>query len=97
MVKEIEALIENLEVIDSGDEKGLARVINCVVEARLKDSTVRIYRVMKRSGVGGEWKVDEYVAKVLSRGLRRFGEVELGNEVECEFSWAGRGYFVNSS
>ncbi|KAJ0074779.1 hypothetical protein Patl1_34247 [Pistacia atlantica] len=70
MRDEIDRLIGELEEIDGGDEKGLVRVIKGVIGAGLKESTVRIYGVMKRSGVGSSWKVDEYVGKVLSRGLR---------------------------
>ncbi|XP_031277781.1 protein THYLAKOID ASSEMBLY 8, chloroplastic [Pistacia vera] len=96
MRDEIDRLIGELEEIDGGDEKGLVRVIKGVIGAGLKESTVRIYGVMKRSGVGSSWKVDEYVGKVLSRGLRGFGELELANEVEREFCWDFRGNLENS-
>ncbi|KAJ0008366.1 hypothetical protein Pint_29721 [Pistacia integerrima] len=52
MRDEIDRLIGELEEIDGGDEKGLVRVIKGVIGAGLKESTVRIYGVMKRSGVG---------------------------------------------
>ncbi|KAH7565263.1 hypothetical protein ACOSQ2_020776 [Xanthoceras sorbifolium] len=94
MTDEIDDLIGKLEEIDGGNEKGLVRVIKGVVGAGSKESTVRMFWVMKRSGVGGDWKVDEYVAKVLSKGLRKFGEVGLADEVDREFSWATRGTFV---
>ncbi|KAJ4718086.1 Pentatricopeptide repeat-containing protein [Melia azedarach] len=90
MTEEIDRLMGELE-INEGDEKGLLRVIKAVVGAGSKESTVRIYGVMKRSGVGYSWKVDEYVGKVLSKGLRRFGEEEMASEVEREFCWVHRG------
>ncbi|KAK1583778.1 hypothetical protein Q3G72_026826 [Acer saccharum] len=81
MTEEIDSLIGELEEIDGSDERNLVRVIKGVVGAGLKESTVRIFWVMKRNGVGCDWKVDEYVAKVLSKGLRCFGEVGLADEV----------------
>ncbi|MBA0628068.1 hypothetical protein Godav_022848 [Gossypium davidsonii] len=45
------------------------------------------------NGVGSRKRVGEYVVKVLSKGLRRFGEVDLALEVEREFGELSR---VNS-
>ena len=45
-------------------------------------STVRIYAMMKRSGWGSTFEADEYVVKVLSKGLRRLGEESLAVEVK---------------
>ncbi|ESR40168.1 protein THYLAKOID ASSEMBLY 8 [Citrus sinensis] len=94
---EVDCLIGELEEIDGGDGRGLSRVVRAVVEAGSKESTVRIYGLMKRSGVGCSWKVDEYAGKVLSKGLRRFGEEELANEVEREFCWVPGGSLENLS
>ncbi|XP_044482174.1 protein THYLAKOID ASSEMBLY 8, chloroplastic-like [Mangifera indica] len=66
MGDEIDHLIDELEEIDGGDEKGLLRVIKGVIETGSKSSTFRICEVMKRGGVGSSWKVDEYVGKVLT-------------------------------
>lgn len=95
--EEIDRLIGELEEIDGHNEKCLQRVVRAVVGAGSKESTVRIYGVMKRSGVGCSWKVDEYVGKVLSKGLRRFGEEELATEVEREFCWVPGGSLENLS
>ncbi|XP_044497223.1 protein THYLAKOID ASSEMBLY 8, chloroplastic-like [Mangifera indica] len=96
MGDEIDRLIDELEEIDGGDEKGLLRVIKGVIGTGSKASTIRICEVMKRSGVGSGWKVDECVGKVLSKGLRGFGEFDLANEVEREFCWDFRGNLENS-
>lgn len=86
---DIDRLIWEMEmedgVIDFGDKKGLSRVIKALIGAKRRESTVRIYGVMKRCGwgcTGSGVEVDEYVAKVLSRGLRRFGEMDLAREVD---------------
>ncbi|GAB2293519.1 hypothetical protein Dimus_027726 [Dionaea muscipula] len=91
MMEDIDRLIMELEeesggVIECGEGKGLSRLIRALIGAERRESTVRIYGLMKRSGWGsgggGGGEVDEYVAKVLSRGLRRLGEVGLALEVE---------------
>lgn len=77
--------MEDGVVIDFGDKKGLGRLIRALIAAERRESTVRIYGVMKRCGwgcTGSGVEVDEYVAKVLSKGLRKFGERELAREVD---------------
>ncbi|GMI78010.1 EMBRYO DEFECTIVE 3123, Thylakoid Assembly 8 [Hibiscus trionum] len=86
LMDEIDGLIEELGSIECDDEKALVRLIKGVVGAGRKESTVRICRLMKENGIGSRRKVGEYVVKVLSKGLRRFGEVDLALEVEREFS-----------
>lgn len=85
MMEEIDGLIEELEIegkIDLND-KGLSRLIRGVVGAGRKEATVKVYELMKRNGWGDiENGVDEYVGKILSKGLRRFGEVKLSKEVD---------------
>lgn len=89
MMDDIDRLIGEMEmedgVIDFGDKKGLSRLIKALIGAERRESTVRIYGVMKRSGwgcTGSRVEVDEYVAKVLSKGLRRFGEMDLARQVD---------------
>lgn len=95
MPEEIDLLIGELErevdgsgpsgALNFGDEKSLVRLIRAVAEAERKESTVRVYGMMKRSGWGEEGSgvaVDDYVAKVLGRGLRKFGEIGLAEEVD---------------
>ena len=89
MAEDIDRLIGEMEmedgVIDLGDKKGLSRLIKALIAAERRESTVRMYGVMKRSGwgcIGSGVEVDEYVAKVLSKGLRRFGERDVAREVD---------------
>ncbi|KAL6140864.1 hypothetical protein ACLB2K_059157 [Fragaria x ananassa] len=91
MVEEIDALVCELEkesggVQLGGDDKGLIRLIRAVVGADRRESTVRIYEMLKRNGWGtSSFKADEYMVKVLSKGLRRLGEAELSDEVDAKF------------
>ncbi|KAL3528724.1 hypothetical protein ACH5RR_008046 [Cinchona calisaya] len=86
MVEEIEGVVCELEKVGriQCDDKGLVRLVRALIDADCGESTVRIYGLMKRSGWGSTFEVDEYVAKVLSKGLRRFGEERLANEVDVE-------------
>ena len=87
MVEDLDHLICDLE-IDCGwsgiqcDDKGLIRLMKAVIGADRRELTVRIYEMMKRSGLGSTFEVDEYVVKVLSKGLRRLGEESLAIEVK---------------
>lgn len=95
MLDDIDRLIGDLERDAAGIEwetdKGVLRVVRGVVEARRKESTVRIYRMMKESGCGDTWPADEYIVGVLRKGLMSMGEVELANEVYEEFGGVFRG------
>ncbi|KAH7547255.1 hypothetical protein FEM48_Zijuj01G0290500 [Ziziphus jujuba var. spinosa] len=95
MAEEIDRLIFDLEKEGGGipcDDKGLIRLIRAVVGAERRESTVRIYGMMKRSGWGSSgFKADEYMVKALSRGLRRVGEVGLADEVDKEFGTFSKG------
>lgn len=85
LTDEIDDLVGRMEDIECGDERALVRLFKGVIAARRKESTVRILGLMKKSGVGSDKKVGEYVVEVLSRGLRSFGEEALAEEVEKEF------------
>lgn len=96
MVGDIDGLICDMEKDGGGgvqcDDKGLIRLLKAVIGAERRESTVRIYWMMKRSGWGSSFEADEYVAKVLSKGLRRLGEEGLADEVR-EFGKVSRGNF----
>ncbi|PRQ50986.1 hypothetical protein RchiOBHm_Chr2g0139281 [Rosa chinensis] len=90
MVEEIDTLVCELEKESGGvqwdSDKGLIRLIKAVIGADRRESTVRIYEVLKRKGWGSSsFKADEYMVRVLSKGLRRLGEAELADEVDVKF------------
>lgn len=77
--------------IQCDDIKGLSRLIKALVNAERKESTVRIYEMMRKIGWGSRVTVDEYLGKVLSRGLRRFGEDKMADEIDEELRRSCRG------
>ncbi|KAM5579105.1 protein THYLAKOID ASSEMBLY 8, chloroplastic [Rosa sericea] len=90
MVEEIDTLVCELEKESEGvqwdSDKGLIRLIKAVIGADRRESTVRIYEMLKRNGWGSSsFKADEYMVRVLSKGLRRLGEAELADEVDVKF------------
>ncbi|CAI9773554.1 unnamed protein product [Fraxinus pennsylvanica] len=93
---EIDALILDMEKeggIQCDDIKGLSKLIKALIYAERKESTVRIYEMMRRSGWGSSVTVDEYSGKVLSRGLRIFGEEKMADEIDEELRRFCRGIF----
>ncbi|CAB4303091.1 unnamed protein product [Prunus armeniaca] len=89
MAEDMDRLICVLEK-ESGvqwdSDKGLIRLIRAVVTADRRESTVKIYEMLKRNGWGSsDFKADEYMVRVLSKGLRRLGEVGLADEVDMKF------------
>lgn len=90
LIEQLEMEIDGGGVIDWDDKKGLSRLVKALIGAERRESTVRIYKVMKKGGWGCRGsgvEVDEYVAKVLSKGLRRFGESVWAEEVELALDW----------
>ncbi|KAF8388953.1 hypothetical protein HHK36_025636 [Tetracentron sinense] len=87
MLEEIDRLISEMDGdgFDSGDDRGLARLIKALIAAKRTESTIRVYGLMKKCGWGSKIKADEYVVQVLSRGLRRLGEKSVSDEVDTEF------------
>ncbi|XP_023522652.1 protein THYLAKOID ASSEMBLY 8, chloroplastic-like [Cucurbita pepo subsp. pepo] len=86
--EEIDRLVCDLEDEDRAiqcDDKGLIKLIKAVIGGDRRESTVRIYRMMKRSGWGSTIKADDYTVRVLSKGLRRLGEMEMADEVNMQF------------
>ena len=74
MTAEIDRLVCDLEEESSVrcDDKGIVRLVKAVIAAKRRESMVRIYGLMKRSGCGVD---NEYLIRVLGRGLRRMGEL----------------------
>ena len=74
MTAEIDRLVCDLEEEGSVwcDDKGIVRLVKAVIAAKRRESTVRIYGLMKRSGCGVD---NEYLIRVLGRRLRRMGEL----------------------
>ncbi|KAK4267429.1 hypothetical protein QN277_024211 [Acacia crassicarpa] len=88
MAEDVDRLIVEMEESEGGiecEDKGLVELIKAVIGAERRESTVRIYGMMKKSGWGSSVEADEYVAKVLSNGLKNFGEEALSQEVESEY------------
>lgn len=89
MRDEIDRLICELSEIDVvSDDKRLVLLIKALVNAGRVESTVRIYRMMKRSEWEPSCAADDYVVRVLSNGLRRLGEENVANEICREFGRA---------
>ncbi|XP_030526516.1 protein THYLAKOID ASSEMBLY 8, chloroplastic [Rhodamnia argentea] len=89
MGEEMDALVEELEregPIEWGN-KAMPRLLKAVIGAGRRESTVRIYGLMRRSGWGPGAKVEDHAVKVMSRGLRRMGEVGLADEIDEEFGY----------
>ncbi|KAG5584960.1 hypothetical protein H5410_045394 [Solanum commersonii] len=59
------------------DDKSLVRLVRVLVEGEHVESTIRVYELLKKNGWGSRFEIDEYVAKVLRRGFKRFGKEEM--------------------
>lgn len=85
MDEEVDRLIEEIEVGDGigcdEDQKGVLSLIKAVVGTKRRESLVRVYEMLKRSGWGEVVEYDEYVVKVLSNGFKGFGDEELAQEI----------------
>ncbi|KAK7282590.1 hypothetical protein RIF29_11499 [Crotalaria pallida] len=87
MMEDVDRLIGDLEQeggVQCDDYKGLVNLIKAVIGAKRRESTVRIYWLMKKSGWGTVVEPDEYVVQVLVNGLKGFDEVALAEEVQDE-------------
>ncbi|KAK7349194.1 hypothetical protein VNO77_06369 [Canavalia gladiata] len=80
--------LEDGDGIQCDDPKGLVSLIKALIAAKKRESTVRIYGLMKRSGWGSVVEPDEYVVKVLMNGLNGFGEEALAGELQNEYNTA---------
>ncbi|KAG5523450.1 hypothetical protein RHGRI_035310 [Rhododendron griersonianum] len=90
MMEDIDRLILDLEREGTipCDDKGLGRLVKALITTERRESTVRIYNLMKRSGWGSTFPSYNYVANVLSKGLRRLGEETIAEEIDAEFGWS---------
>lgn len=77
--------LENGDGIPCDDHKGLVSLIKAVVNAKRRESTVRIYGLMKKCGYGSVCEPNEYVVKVLVNGLKSLREEALAKEVQDEY------------
>lgn len=94
LTAEIDLLIDEMEkdgrIVCDGS-RGLLRLVKAVIVAGRKESTVKIYGMIKRKS---SYEMDEYLGRVLSRGLRRFGEEKLADEIDLELGRLYKGIFV---
>lgn len=91
---EIDSLVDEMEKggrIVCDESRGMLRLVKAVIAAGRKESTVKIYGMIKRKK---SYDIDEYLGRVLSRGLRRFGEDELADEIDLELRRLYKGVFV---
>ncbi|CAN1297213.1 Protein THYLAKOID ASSEMBLY 8, chloroplastic [Linum perenne] len=94
MIDEIDSLLGELEAaaeegkVDWERDSGTVRIVKGVVGTGRKESTVRIVKMLRKSGCGATWTADEYAINYLSKGLRSMEEDELASEIEIEFEKA---------
>lgn len=88
MTDDIDRLILDIQAEDviSSDSKGLITLIKALLAADRAESTVRIYEMMKSGGWSCNSTTNDYVGKVLSRGLRRLGRKEVADEIDSEIA-----------
>ncbi|KAL4559986.1 hypothetical protein LXL04_032134 [Taraxacum kok-saghyz] len=86
MTEDIDRLILDVEPEDviSSDSKGLITLIKALLAADRAESTIRVYEMMKSGGWNCDSQANEYVGKVLSRGLKRLGKKEVADEIDLE-------------
>ncbi|KAI3802704.1 hypothetical protein L1987_30845 [Smallanthus sonchifolius] len=86
MTEEIDRMMSDVEVKDvvSADGKGLVTLVKALLAADRAESTVRVYEMMKSGGWRCNSAADDYVGKVLSRGLRRLGKKKVADEIDLE-------------
>ncbi|XP_077239501.1 PPR containing protein [Tasmannia lanceolata] len=84
LMAEIDELVSDLveEGFYGGDNYGLGRLIKALIAADRGKGVAEIYGLMKR----GSCVMDEFMFRVLNRGLRRLGEVDVADEVERDFA-----------
>ncbi|KAD4585266.1 hypothetical protein R6Q59_036066 [Mikania micrantha] len=86
MMDQIDQLMSDVkpeDVISAGG-KGLVTLVKALLAADRAESTVRVYEMMKCGGWRCDSQADEYVGKVLSRGLRRLGKNKVADEIDLE-------------
>lgn len=93
MTDEIDRLISDVkpEDVKSAERKGLVTLIKALLAADMAESTIRIYEMMKLGGWTCDSPNDEYVGKVLSRGLKRLGKKKVADEIDKEITRVSSG------
>ncbi|KAI3737642.1 hypothetical protein L2E82_27651 [Cichorium intybus] len=88
MTDDIDRLILDIQAEDviSSDSKGLITLIKALLAADRAEPTVRIYEMMKSGGWSCNSTTNDYVGKVLSRGLRRLGRKKVADEIDSEIA-----------
>ncbi|KAJ0978224.1 hypothetical protein J5N97_013698 [Dioscorea zingiberensis] len=88
MGTEIDVLVSDLIKEQEGknetfmnDIRGIARLVKALLAAGKGEAVKEIYGLMKRGGC----QPDEYLFRLLIRGLRRLGEMDAADEVERDF------------
>jgi pentatricopeptide repeat protein len=74
-------LMEKSDGFKEDERMKLTRVVKGLVKARRGEAVKRVYREMKRCG----FVSDEYLYRILFRGLKRLREEEAAAEVESDF------------
>lgn len=88
MTNEIDTMIGDLleeikeEGISGDDLRGLARLLKAVIGAGKGNAAKMLYKAMKIGDCVG----DEYLFKILSKGLKRLGESEAAVEVDRDYA-----------
>ncbi|RWR95570.1 pentatricopeptide repeat-containing protein [Cinnamomum micranthum f. kanehirae] len=84
MPSEIDRLVADIveEGFYAGDSRGLGRLLRTLVAAERPKAVIDVYELMKR----GECVLDEFMYKVLTKGLRRLGEIEVADEIERDYA-----------
>ncbi|KAL6011094.1 hypothetical protein ACLOJK_001538 [Asimina triloba] len=80
MMSEIDQLVAELleEGFFSGGNHGLTKLLKVLIQADRAKLVVDLYGMMK----SGNFPPDEYISKVVSKGLRRLGETSAADEVD---------------
>ncbi|GJV11759.1 protein thylakoid assembly 8, chloroplastic [Tanacetum coccineum] len=82
MGENIDELVKGVSVGDvvSADGKGVVTIVKALLAADKADATVRVYELLREGGC----EVDDYLGRVLSRGLRRLGRKDVASEIDRE-------------
>lgn len=77
----LDLLMEKSDGFREDETWKLNKVVKALVKSRRGEAVKRVYQHMKHAGFVG----DEYLFKILCRGLKRLGEEEAAVEVQSDF------------
>ncbi|PWA68543.1 hypothetical protein CTI12_AA140130 [Artemisia annua] len=82
MGEDIDELVKGVSVGDvvSAGGRGVVTIVKALLAADKADATVRVYELLREGGC----EVDDYLGRVLSRGLRRLGRKDVASEIDRE-------------